>query len=132
MKKNKTAPQSIIIFGANGDLCWRKLIPALYNLYLTDNLPEKFFITAVDHGEVTAEAYNKRLLEGINKFSRSGKADKNAWKQFSSHIHYLQGDFTSADLYISLSELLKAQDQKTGLRLNRLFYFSVSPRFIEK
>ena len=131
MQKKNTAPQSIIIFGANGDLCWRKLIPALYNLYLTDNLPEKFFITAVDHGEVTAEAYNKRLLEGINKFSRSGKADKNAWKQFSSHIHYLQGDFTNADLYIALGKSLKGQDQKIGQRLNRLFYFSVSPRFIE-
>ena len=131
MKKNTTAPQSIIIFGAGGDLCWRKLIPALYNLYLTDNLPEKFSITAIDHGATSAEAYNKRLLEGINKFSRSGKADKNAWKQFSSHIHYLQGDFTNADLYISLNKLLKEQDTKTGQRLNRLFYFSVSPRFIE-
>ena len=131
MQKKNTAPQSIIIFGANGDLCWRKLIPALYNLYLTYNLPEKFSITAVDHGDVTAEAYNKRLLEGINKFSRSGKADKNAWKQFSSNIHYLQGDFTNADLYIALGKSLKGQDQKIGQRLNRLFYFSVSPRFIE-
>jgi len=131
MAKNNTSHQSIIIFGANGDLCWRKLIPALYNLYLTDNLPEKFFITAIDHGEITAEAYKKRLLEGVNKFSRSGKADKNAWKQFNDRIHYLQGDFTNADLYISLYKSLKEQDQKIGQRLNRLFYFSVSPRFIE-
>lgn len=131
MKKNTKTPQSIVIFGANGDLCWRKLVPALYNLYLTDNLPEKFFITAIDHGEVTGEAFNKRLLDGVNKFSRSGKADKNAWKQFSDHIHYLQGDFTNASLYISLQKLLKEQDIKTGQRLNRLFYFSVSPRFIE-
>lgn len=131
MEKNNIPHQSIIIFGANGDLCWRKLIPALYNLYLTDNLPEKFFITAIDHGETTGEAYNKKLLDGINKFSRSGKADKIAWKSFSSHIHYLQGDFTNATLYISLYKLLGEQDIKTGQRLNRLFYFSVSPRFIE-
>ena len=131
MKKNHTTPQSIIIFGGNGDLCWRKLIPALYNLYLTDNLPEKFFITCIDHGDLTSEAYNKKLLDGVNKFSRSGKADKNAWKHFSSHIYYLQGDFTNAALYISLSELLNEHDVRTGLRLNRLFYFSVSPRFIE-
>lgn len=129
-KKNST-PQTIIIFGAGGDLCWRKLIPALYNLYLTDNLPEKFFITAIDHGATSTEAYKKRLLEGINQFSRSGKADKNAWKQFSEHIHYLQGDFTNAALYISLHTLLKEQDKKIGQRLNRLFYYSVSPRFIE-
>ncbi len=131
MKKNTTTPQSIVIFGANGDLCWRKLIPALYNLYLTDNLPEKFFITAIDHGELTGEAFNKKMLDGINKFSRSGKADKHAWQQFCSHIHYLQGDFTDSALYIALQKLLKAQDIKTGQRLNRLFYFSVSPRFIE-
>jgi glucose-6-phosphate 1-dehydrogenase len=131
MQKKSIAPQSIIIFGANGDLCWRKLIPALYNLYLTDNLPEKFFITAIDHGEITGEAFNKKMLDGINQFSRSGKADKKAWSAFSSHIHYLQGDFTNADLYISLNKLLKEQDIKTGQRLNRLFYYSVSPRFIE-
>jgi len=131
MQKNNIAPQSIIIFGANGDLCWRKLVPALYNLYLTDNLPEKFSIIAIDHGEVTPEAYNKKLLDGINQFSRSGKADKKAWKEFSRHIHYLQGDFTDAALYISLQKLLKEQDTKTGRRLNRLFYYSVSPRFIE-
>lgn len=131
MQKNNTTPQSIIIFGAGGDLCWRKLIPALYNLYLTDNLPEKFFITAIDHGATTAAAYKNRLLEGINKFSRSGKADKKAWASFSSHIHYLQGDFTNADLYISLSRLLKEQDTNMGQRMSRLFYFSVSPRFIE-
>ena len=131
MQKKSIAPQSIIIFGANGDLCWRKLIPALYNLYLTDNLPEKFFIVAIDHGKITGEAFNKKMLEGINQFSRSGKADKKAWLAFSSYIHYLEGDFTNADLYISLGKLLKEQDTKTGQRLNRLFYYSVSPRFIE-
>lgn len=130
MKKSLT-PQSIIIFGANGDLCCRKLVPALYNLYLTDNLPEKFFITAIDHGETTAEAYNKKLLEGINQFSRSGKADKKAWKEFSNCIHYLKGDFTEASLYMTLQKILKEQDSKIGQRLNRLFYYSVSPRFIE-
>jgi glucose-6-phosphate 1-dehydrogenase len=131
MKKNTIPHQSIIIFGANGDLCWRKLIPALYNLYLTDNLPEKFFITAIDHGEITGEAFNKKMQDGVNQFSRSGKADKKAWAAFSSHIHYLQGDFTDADLYIALQKLLKEQDSKLGQRLNRLFYYSVSPRFIE-
>ncbi len=129
--KKNIPPQSIIIFGAGGDLCWRKLVPALFNLYLSDNLPEKFYITAIDHGVTNAEDYKKHLLGGINKFSRSGKADKNAWKQFSSHIHYLQGDFTNAALYIALDKLLKEQDYKTGQRLNRLFYYSVSPRFIE-
>ena len=131
LQKNNTIPQSIIIFGAGGDLCRRKLIPALYNLYLTDNLPQNFFITAVDHNAIKDEVYKKHLLGGINTFSRTGKADKTAWKTFSSRIHFLQGDFTNAALYISLSEVLDSYDAKTGQRCNRLFIYSVSPRFIE-
>ena len=131
IQKKDNIPQSIIIFGANGDLCWRKLIPALYNLYLTDNLPEKFFITAIDYVDLKEKAYKKHLLEGINEFSRTGKADKAAWENFSSHIHYLQGDFTNAALYISLQQILSGYDKKAGRRCNRLFCYSVSPRFIE-
>src|SRR5438067_1281771 len=108
--------QCIIIFGANGDLCSRKLIPALYNLYLTDHLPQVFFIIAVDHNEVSDTDYNKHLLDGVNEFSRSGKADKNAWKRFSGHISYLQGDFTDAGLYEALSDQLKSCDSTAGNR----------------
>src|SRR5882757_5606023 len=98
-KKKNTSPvflandQCIIIFGANGDLCSRKLIPALYNLYLADHLPQVFFIIAIDHNDVKEVDYKKHLLDGVNEFSRTGKADKTAWKKFSSHISYLQGDF---------------------------------------
>ena len=34
--------KGIVIFGATGDLCKRKLIPALYKLWLKDLLPENF------------------------------------------------------------------------------------------
>ncbi|HMC98863.1 MAG TPA: glucose-6-phosphate dehydrogenase, partial [Ferruginibacter sp.] len=133
MAKNKfqTTDQCIIIFGANGDLCSRKLVPALYNLYLTDHLPPVFNIIAIDHGDVTEPDYIKHLLEGLNEFSRSGKADKAAWKKFSSHIQYLKGDFTNASLYENLAKILSRCDAQAGNRCNRLFYYSVAPRFIE-
>ena len=37
--------KGIVIFGATGDLCKKKLIPALYKLWLKDLLPENFVIT---------------------------------------------------------------------------------------
>ena len=123
--------QCIIIFGADGDLCSRKLIPALYNLYLADHLPQVFFIIAVDHGDMSEAVYKKHLLEGVNEFSRTGKADKTAWKKFSSHISYLKGDFTDANMYETLHEQLWGRDAQAGNRCNRLFYYSVAPRFIE-
>ena len=123
--------QCIIIFGANGDLCSRKLIPALYNLYLADHLPQVFYIIATDHGDINEADYKKHLLDGVNEFSRTGKADKTAWRKFSSYISYLQGDFTNASLYQALNKKLGACDAAAGNRCNRLFYYSVAPRFIE-
>ena len=38
------APCTIVILGATGDLTARKLIPALFNLYLNDGLPDSFRI----------------------------------------------------------------------------------------
>jgi glucose-6-phosphate 1-dehydrogenase len=37
-----------VIFGAAGDLTQRKLIPALYNLFIDGWLPETFHVFGVD------------------------------------------------------------------------------------
>ncbi len=37
-------PVILTIFGGDGDLAWRKLIPALFNLFIDGFLPEKFKI----------------------------------------------------------------------------------------
>ena len=38
----------IVIFGGAGDPTWRKLVPALYNLFLDRWLPDRFAIVGVD------------------------------------------------------------------------------------
>ena len=38
------SPQCLIIFGASGDLTHRKLIPALFELYLQRRIPSEFAI----------------------------------------------------------------------------------------
>jgi glucose-6-phosphate 1-dehydrogenase len=39
-----TRPEAtiFIVFGFAGDLSWRKLVPALYHLFLENRLPEHF------------------------------------------------------------------------------------------
>ncbi len=39
---SKSVPVIIAIFGASGDLTKRKLVPALYNLFLDRQLPDQF------------------------------------------------------------------------------------------
>ena len=57
-----TGPTVLVIFGVAGDLTWRKLIPALYNLYLDKWLPEQFAVIGVDQKEMSSDELRQRLL----------------------------------------------------------------------
>ena len=66
-------PNIFVIFGGAGDLTWRKLMPALFDLSQSHNIPDHFSIIAVDRVELGEEALRKRLHEGVRKFARSAK-----------------------------------------------------------
>ena len=74
-----TKPEAtvIVIFGATGDLTWRKLIPAIYNLYLDNCTPENFSVIGVARIEWSENECRNHLGEGVDKLSRIGKSKKN-------------------------------------------------------
>ncbi|MEC5142735.1 glucose-6-phosphate dehydrogenase [Chitinophaga sp. 212800010-3] len=131
MKPGKNHPSAITIFGAKGDLTKRKLIPALYNLYIDNQLPPVFTIQCVDFLAEDEAAFKADLLEGINEFSRNGKANETEWNEFAGHIGYLQGDFLKTETYDALGKKLNAFDKENKKECVRIFYFAVAPRFIE-
>ena len=92
----KPKPVKIVIFGAGGDLTQRKLMPALYNLYLDKLMPDNFSIIGVDIKDLDDDGVRKHIHEGIDEFSRRGKADKDTWAAFEPKLSYLKGDFTAA------------------------------------
>lgn len=128
---NLNHPANIVIFGGYGDLAKRKLLPALYNLFLAGHLPEHFSIIGVHHKPMSDGEYQDYILEGINEFSRSGKAADDKWKSFAEHVHFFAGDFTQEDAFARLNEVLMKNDTDWNDRATRLFYYSVAPRFIE-
>ena len=56
-----TKPKRIVIFGATGDLCKRKLIPALNKLWRQDLLPPQFTIIGVSRTEHSKESWLEHL-----------------------------------------------------------------------
>ena len=84
MKQKETQAANIIIFGGKGDLAWRKLIPALYHLFIGGYLPKQFSIYGVHYEKMAEKDYEAHLLEGVNTFSRTGKANLKQWKKFLS------------------------------------------------
>ena len=60
--------RGIIIFGATGDLCKRKLIPALYKLWTKDLLPKGFSITGAARRDIGVDAWKESLGEYPEEF----------------------------------------------------------------
>ena len=61
MEMERLTSSGIVIFGATGDLCKKKLIPALYNLWKKDLLPENFVITGSARRERTPDQWKESL-----------------------------------------------------------------------
>src|SRR5450432_4055181 len=130
-KKSKPIPILITIFGAKGDLTRRKLIPALYNLFIGNHLPSIFAIHCIDYLATAETDFKKDLLAGVNEFSRSGIAEESKWNEFSAKLFYIQGDFQKPKTFSVLSDAANNFDKLNKQRGTRLFYFATAPRFIK-
>ena len=131
MQNHKRPPASLLfIFGGSGDLNFRKLSPALYNLFIDDWMPEKFNIIGIGRTSFTDEAYRAKLLDGINQFSRRKENQNGKWQDFSQHIAYLQMDAEKEEEYTKIAELVKAKEQEYGEHPNVIFYMAVAPQLV--
>ena len=127
MRAIKAQPTIFIIYGATGDLCWRKLAPALYNLFLDNWMPAKFAIVGTGRSALTNEEFRNKLLEGINLFSRSGKAADDKWAEFSSQIFYESADLTNYETYAGFCKRIDAYQVEWDVKPYVIHYLAVAP-----
>lgn len=128
---NIKPPASIIfIFGGSGDLTFRKLIPALYNLYLDAWMPEKFSIVGIGRTDYTDKQYREHLFDGIKEFSRRNGDENGHWQKFSDAISYLNLDLTKDDAYSKINELVIKFTQQFAEKANLIFYLAVAPQLV--
>ncbi|MDD3526837.1 MAG: glucose-6-phosphate dehydrogenase [Bacteroidales bacterium] len=126
---NKAQPVIFIIFGGAGDLTKRKIIPALYNLYLDNWLPEKFAIVGTSRSKLTDDAYRGSLLKAINEFSRKGKAKKEEWSVFSSNITYQVADVNNTSDFDAFGAIINKLRQEWEKEPIIIYYCAVAPQF---
>ena len=83
-------PCVMVIFGASGDLTRRKLVPALYQLAVDDQLPECFRIVGFARSKKDRDTFRRELHEGVSKFARNKPVNDSAWDRFAAGIEYHQ------------------------------------------
>src|SRR5436190_18524795 len=119
-------PCSVVIFGASGDLTYRKLVPALYNIAADGDLPAALSVIGFARREKTDASFRTELEEAARKFSRQGVNDE-LWKSFSERIFYHRSEFGDLSGYRTLAERLDELDAQRHTHGNRLYYLSVAP-----
>lgn len=119
-------PCTVVIFGASGDLTARKLIPALYHLFLGKQLPSPVRIIGFARREKTDQQWREELRAALEKFSRTKPVDEEVWSAFAQNISYCIGDFSDANAFARLKEQL-GRFEGQELQRNLLFYLATPP-----
>ncbi len=114
-----TANQILIIFGASGDLTKRKLIPALYDLFIQKLLPEKFAVLGVSRTVLSDNDFRKRAGEFL--------PDDDNVKTFSEMLFYQPVSNDKAADFIPLKNRLHEISANLQIPENYIFYLSTPP-----
>lgn len=123
MANNNHGKTTVIIFGASGDLTKRKLIPALYNLYLKKRLPEEFNVVGSSRSPLSHDDFRAHLMDSAQEFTKDS-FQKESWESFAAHVWYHPGDATQHDACAALDGFLNELENGTS---NRLYYLSTAP-----
>ena len=88
---------TIVIFGASGDLTSRKLVPALYNLMRTGALPPATRIVGFSRTAMSDDAWRASLRQTTMQHAGAVPFSEESWDHFATSIFYEPGDIDSFD-----------------------------------
>src|SRR6185437_4077456 len=133
--KERPSSCAIVIFGANGDLTRRLIVPALYNLARTGLLPPRFALIGVDHNDRSTDEWRGKIKEFLEEqVGKSGEGalktiDDRYWSPIADAMSFLKGDFTDDGAFVALKQRLADCDKAKNLGGNVLFYLATADRF---
>lgn len=115
-------PCDIILFGGNGDLAMRKLLPALYYRHRDGALPEQCRITAAARRNYTRDDYIAVTREACTRYVQSADFDESTWEDFARRLYYVQIDASKPEDYQRLVAHLPEDGSET-----RIYYLATGP-----
>ncbi len=117
----------MVIYGANGDLTKRKLMPALYRLAYEGRLAPGFAVVGISRTAMSNDDFRGKMYESVKKFLEDSPFDEDLWKSFAQGLFYLPGDVGDSESYKKLGECLAEVDEGRRTEGNVLFYLSTQP-----
>ena len=121
-KMNSDAAFDMIVIGGTGDLARRKLLPALYILHKTGEIPEDGRIFAVSRTRGDRDSYLADTGERSHRHIDPEDLSDEAWASFIERLDYVPMSATDPDAYDELKQRLAGGEDRV-----RIFYLATSP-----
>lgn len=125
--EKRPEPFAMVIFGAHGDLCKRKLLPAIYALYVQNLLPENFAILGQSRTAKTDQEFRDSMKDAVMKYSEDLEFDQATWDRFAPSLYYRAGDSKNLESYKEMKDTLAELEKRHGTMGNHIFYLSTPP-----
>lgn len=129
MKKSNNC--ILVIFGASGDLTFRKLIPAVFDLYLGKFLPENFAVVGVARTSMSDDDFRKKVVFDNKEVNAKKNVTKEQYDAFAKKIYYQAIDTAKVEDYGLLKTRLDKLSQENKTENNYVFYLSTPPSLYE-
>lgn len=123
-------PLVFTIFGASGDLAKRKLIPAIFQLYKGNYLPDDFAVLGVSRSSYSDEAFREKVVDKNEHLKIEGIGAEQI-KAFRARLFYQAIDTSKEADYAKVKNRLTKLDQDLNTKGNYIFYLSTPPSLYE-
>jgi glucose-6-phosphate 1-dehydrogenase len=125
---SNSTPTIIYIFGGTGDLAHRKLIPALFNLYVDSYLPRDLEIIGIGRTEMSDTSYRQQMRKSVKEFSRRPEVLAAHWSRFSRMLSFSRQDLGKDKSYKEMAAQVSVFEKKHKGNVQVIFYMSVAPQ----
>lgn len=115
MSSRAPASDALVLFGATGDLAFRKIFPALYSMVKRGHPP--FPIVGVSRGGSDLDGLVQRVRKSVEQ---SGPVEENVFSALASQLRYVDGDYRTEALFEKIRKAL-------GDAIHPLYYLSIPP-----
>jgi glucose-6-phosphate 1-dehydrogenase len=112
----------LVFFGGTGDLVWRKLMPALFQAYRHDTLPEGGRIIGVGREDLTDAQYRQQIQSRFEQVEGDKRPNPEEFARFAAMLCYVRMDLSKSEAYAALSTRLAERETDSVV-----MYLSTAP-----
>lgn len=122
-------PVIVTIFGITGDLSRKKLLPAVYNLWVEGQFDSGLHLIGFGRREFSPSDFSQFIKEILDSAPNLAAKDKKSIDEFLGRCVYCRGQLDGDGDFTALKELVSNIGKQYSRKSLNIFYFAIAPEF---